>query len=50
MYVICESKLTCKHSFDGKGIISADSGHLTPYGAGYFGDKLDKFFSNNEAY
>ena len=49
MYVICESNLTCKHSFDGKGIISADSGHLTPYGAGYFGNKLEEFFLNNEA-
>ncbi len=50
MYIICESKLTCKHSFDGKGIISADSGHLTPYGARYFGNKLEEFFLNNETY
>ena len=50
MYVICESRLTCKHSFDGKGIISADSGHFTPYGAGYFGNKLEEFFLKNEAY
>ena len=43
MFVICDSYEICKHSYDGNGIISADSGHLTPYGANYFGTKLEKF-------
>ena len=47
MYVICDSYITCKHSFDGEGIISADSAHLTPYGANYFGKKLEELFIQN---
>tara|TARA_Y100000996_G_scaffold410674_1_gene393476 strand:+ start:7159 stop:9048 length:1890 start_codon:yes stop_codon:yes gene_type:complete len=46
MFVICESYQTCKHSFDGKGIISVDGGHLTPYGARHFGDNLYKYIQN----
>ena len=45
MSVICQSSETCQHSFDGKGIISVDGGHLTPYGASHFGNMLEKTFS-----
>ncbi len=48
MYVICESKKVCKHSFDNKGIISVDGGHLTPYGARHFGYKLDQYIKSEE--
>ena len=46
MFIICESYQNCKHSFDGKGIISVDGGHLTPYGARHFGDNLYKYIQN----
>ena len=48
MFIICQSKSVCRHSFDGQGIISVDGGHLTPYGAKHFGDNLDKFMSSND--
>jgi len=48
MYVICESNKVCKHSFDNKGIISVDGGHLTPYGARHFGHKLDQYIKSEE--
>jgi len=48
MYVICGSKKVCKHSFDNKGIISVDGGHLTPYGARHFGYKLDQYIKSEE--
>ena len=46
MLVICNSKEYCKHSFDGNGLISVDSSHLTPYGAKYFGVNLKKYIEN----
>lgn len=46
MLVICNSKKYCKHSFDGNGLISADSSHLTQYGAKYFGVNLKKYIEN----
>ena len=46
MYVICESNKVCRHSFDNKGIISVDGGHLTPYGARHFGYKLDQYIKS----
>ena len=49
MYVICGSKEVCKHSFDGKGIISVDGGHLTPYGARHFGYLLNKYIESTES-
>ena len=48
MYVICESHKVCRHSFDNKGIISVDGGHLTPYGARHFGYKLDQYIKSKE--
>lgn len=42
MYVICESNLTCQHSYDGQNVISVDGGHLTKYGAAHFGSNLYK--------
>ena len=43
MLLICGSEVFCKHSFDGKGIISVDGGHLTKYGAIHFGKKLYEY-------
>jgi hypothetical protein len=42
MSIICRSEETCKHSFNGEGIISIDGGHLTRYGAEHFGTMLEK--------
>ena len=47
MSVICQSSETCQHSFDGKGIISVDGGHLTPYGAKATCNMLEKILNSS---
>lgn len=48
MYLICESKKVCKHSFYNKEIISVDGSHLTSYGARHFGYKLNDYIQSEE--
>ena len=48
MQLICGSDLFCTHSYDGKGIISVDGGHLTKYGAIHFGKQLDTYLDINK--